>query len=752
MATKWKDDNTMSDTINKFGQEFIDRILKDLDGRLCYEDSNCNYLAWVIAQSGDGDHLEIGTLHGGSAILVALIKKTNDFSGKVWCIDPLDGYYKGTKYEYPVDLVSKIPVTRERVLENAKKFGVRDRIKVIASKSVPLPRGLPKRFASAFIDGDHSGDVPLQDWHNVKDRTDKYVIFDNANQATNPDVMVAVREAANDPDWELIWSQGITVILILQRDFILLRDFGYYYETLRFRLMDEPLGREEFAMRARSKHTNRRVRRTPPASGRKPVQRISARDVSMTADELQAFHREFQPLFQRREQRVWSLLYLCGQLSDLERKTIEPMVLSLLGAKPNAIRGLQQFIGQGEWESEPLLLHLQELVSRWLGEEDGVVIVDGSGFPKQGKHSVGVAHQYCGVLGKIANCQEGVFLVYASRRGYTFVDERLYMPEEWFRADARQRWKACGIPDRLGFCSEPELGLEMITALHQRGVLPFRWVTCDEKYGRNPAFLAGIATLGKWYLAEVPVDTRVWLRTPAIEPPGPGLLGRPRLYSRVKPNAPRPLELRELLLQLPRGAWHRRKIQEGSKGPLVVELACVRVTPIRDAMPAPRCWAIFRRSLGAQPETKYYLCNAPANLPPTELAPLTAMRWPVETTFEEAKGEVGLDHFETRTWQGWHHHMIQSFLAHLFLMHIRLLFQKKALHSPRPRLGSSWHVQSATKLSASPISPPFCTTVNLATMRPTALMPSVPVHACKNEPRIIAKAKSRSNNRSLVVI
>jgi SRSO17 transposase len=472
----------------------------------------------------------------------------------------------------------------------------------------------------------------------------------------------------------------------------------------------------------------------------------------MIVDELQTFHREFQPLFQRREQRAWSLLYMCGQLSDLERKTMEPMVLSLLGANPNAVRGLQQFIGQGEWESGPLLLHLQDLVSRWLGEEDGVIIVDGSGFPKQGKHSVGVTHQYCGVLGKIANCQEGVFLVYASRRGYTFVDERLYVPEEWFSQTARRRWKACGMPDALTFHSEPELGLEAITALHKRGVLPFRWVTCDEKYGRNPAFLAGIASLGKWYLAEVPVDTRVWLRTPAIEPPGPGLMGRPRLYSRVKPNAPRPLELRELLLQLPQSAWHRRKIQEGSKGPLVVEMACLRVTPIRDALPTPCCWAIFRGSLGAQPETKYYLSNAPANLPPTELAPLTAMRWPVETTFEEAKGEVGLDHFETRTWQGWHHHMLQSFLAHLFLLRIRLLFQKKAPPSPQPRLASSWHAPSATNSSASLTSLLFCTTANPVTMHPTALTPGAPVHACKNEPRIIANAKSRSNNRSLVVI
>jgi SRSO17 transposase len=505
-------------------------------------------------------------------------------------------------------------------------------------------------------------------------------------------------------------------------------------------------------MSPRSKHTNRRARRTPPPSGRKPVDRISARDISMTADELQTFHREFHPFFQRREQRAWSLLYLCGQLSDLERKTIEPMVLSLLGANPNAVRGLQQFIGRGEWESGPLVLHLQDLVSRWLGEDDAVVIVDGSGFPKQGKHSVGVAHQYCGGLGKIANCQEGVFVVYVSRRGYTFVDERLYVPEEWFREDARPRWQACGIPGTLTFHSEPELGLEMITALHQRGVLSFRWVTCDEKYGGNPAFLDGIDALGKWYLAEVPMDTRVWLRTPAIEPPGPGLMGRPRLYPRVKPTAPRPLELRELLLQLPRSAWRQRKIQEGSKGPLVVEMACLRVTPIRDGLPAARCWAIFRRSLGAKPETKYYLSNAPANLPPAEFAPLSGMRWPVETTFEEAKGEVGLDHFETRTWQGWHHHMAQSFLAHLFLLRIRLLFQKKALRSPQPRLGSLSHAQFAMKSSASLTSLPFCTTVNPATMLPTALMPGVPVHACKNEPRISAKAKSRSNNRSLVVI
>lgn len=499
-------------------------------------------------------------------------------------------------------------------------------------------------------------------------------------------------------------------------------------------------------MSSKTRHMNRRASRRPPASGRKPSEKMSARDVNMSADELLAFHRQFQAMFKRREQWNWSLRYLCGQLSNLERKTIEPIVLAQIGADPNAIRGMQQFIGQGTWDSTPLLIHAQSLVSKWLGEADGVVIVDGSGFPKDGRHSVGVARQYCGHLGKIANCQEGVFLVYASRQGYAFLDERLYVPEEWFSDASRKRWKACEIPETLVFHTEPELGLEMIAALVQRGVLPFRWVTCDESYGKNPAFLDGIASLGKWYLAEVPSDTRVWLRRPAIQPPGCGPMGRPRIHPRVKPTAPRPVELRVLMNQLPARAWHRRIIKEGSKGPLRVELAFVRVTPVRDQLPGLRCWAIFRRSLGSQPETKFYLSNAPADCPPAELTRITGMRWPVETALEEAKGEVGLDHFETRTWQGWHHHMLQSFLAHLFLMRLRLLFQKKARHLQPHKLVNWWHPPLKTKPDAHPIFSPSYTTDNLAIMPPIALTANKPVreHTCKVQ--IVVNAKSRSNN------
>ena len=205
------------------------------------------------------------------------------------------------------------------------------------------------------------------------------------------------------------------------------------------------------------------------------------------------------------------------------------------------------------YELKPLgrrapMLHLQTLVAKWLGERDAVVIVDGSGFPKQGKHSIGVAHQYCGHLGKIANCQEGVFLAYASRQGCSFLDERLYLPQEWFATDHRQLREACGLPESIHFQTEGELALGMLRELNGHGVVPFQWVAYDESYGKNPAFLDAIAALHKWYMAEVPSDTRVWLRTPPMEEPGHGLMGRPRLHRRVRRSAPAPEELRALIL------------------------------------------------------------------------------------------------------------------------------------------------------------------------------------------------------------
>ncbi len=416
----------------------------------------------------------------------------------------------------------------------------------------------------------------------------------------------------------------------------------------------------------------------PPASGCQPGSRLTERDLQAAADELINFHRLFHAVFQRREQREWSAFYLCGQLANLQRKTIEPMVLALRGADSNAMRGLQQYISQATWSAEKMILRQQELVADWLGDPLGVVILDGSGFAKEGQHSVGVARQYCGAVGKVANSQEGVFMVYASPHGYAFLDERLYVHESWFSDDARTRWSECDLPTDLCFQTEHNLALDMLRGLIRRRVVPFRWVVADARFGEVPAFLDDVAASGKWYLIEVPCDTRAWLHTPAVEPPGCGIMGRPRTHPRVARSAPRPQELRDLAATLPKAAWTRHVIKEGSKGPIVAQFAFLRVTTIRNGLPGPRGWAVFRRQIHPEPELKFYLSNAPATCPRAELVRVSGLRWPVETTLEEGKDELGMDHYQTRSWVSWHHHMAQTFMAHLFLIRLRLVFKKKS--------------------------------------------------------------------------
>jgi SRSO17 transposase len=431
-------------------------------------------------------------------------------------------------------------------------------------------------------------------------------------------------------------------------------------------------------MSASTSQTNRAPSAQPPASGRPPSSPFTAEDITASAEELIAFHDLFQECFTRREQREWSLFYLCGQLSNLARKTIEPIVLALHGADPNAVRAAQRFITDGRWDDGRMRAQQHIVIAADLGEAEGVVIVDGSGFPKQGSHSVGVATQYCGHLGKVANCQEGVFLVYVSSQGYTFLDERLYLPERWFTEAYRERWQACRIPEEVQFQTEPQLALDMIRELIDHAVIPFRWVTADASYGKNLDFLEEIARLGKWAFIEIPADTRVWLHTPPVEPPGRSLRGAPRRKPRVARTAPRPIAVRDLIPQGPPLKWICAQVKEGSKGPLVADFAFLRVTALRDDLPGPRLWLIFQRTLGAKPKLKFYFSTAPDRCVPQDFIRMSGLRWPVETTLEEGKGEVGLDQHETRTWPGWHHHLRHAFLAQLFLIHLRVHWSGRA--------------------------------------------------------------------------
>jgi len=402
---------------------------------------------------------------------------------------------------------------------------------------------------------------------------------------------------------------------------------------------------------------------TPP-----PVCNLAPRDVEQFVGALAAFHAFFVPAFRRPEQAANADTYLQGLLSQQPRKTTERIALT----QGVNVRDLQHFIGQSQWRTEPVIARQQQLIATTLGDPDGVVIIDESGVVKQGMASVGVAPQYCGAVGKVANCQVGVYLGYTSPRGYTLADGRLFVPEAWFDdAHAEQR-AACGIPDDVTFQTKPQLALTLLQDAVRRGSLPFEWVAVDALYGDTPTFLDGVATLGKWYFAEVARSTHVWLQQPEVEVPAWSGRGRQATRLRLRAGEPRAQRVDSVMASLPPGAWTRQVIKEGSKGPLICDFACLRVTVVREGLPGDTVWLVLRRNVEDASEVKYYLSNAPETTPLEMLVRMSGVRWAVESCFAESKGEVGLDHSETRSWLGWHHHTVLAMLAHHFLVRLRV--------------------------------------------------------------------------------
>jgi SRSO17 transposase len=292
---------------------------------------------------------------------------------------------------------------------------------------------------------------------------------------------------------------------------------------------------------------------------------------------------------------------------------------------------------------------------------------------------VGVKRQYCGQLGKIANCQAGVFLAYASQHGYALLDRRLYLPEEWFSDDYADRREDTGVPDKLSFTTKPMLGWAMVEAVVQADSLPCRWVTGDEAFGDNTALLDKIAKLGKWYFMEVAHDTRVWELRPATAPAPWSGRGRPPERERLVPEAAPPVTVADLAASLPASEWQRHLIQEGSQGPQLADFAFVRVVAVREGLPGPDVWLVLRRSV-SDSELKTYLSNAPAEIAHARLVRTSAMRWPIESCFEVGKQELGMGDYEVRSWRGWHHHMTLVILALGFLVRLQGRFEKTLPH------------------------------------------------------------------------
>lgn len=366
---------------------------------------------------------------------------------------------------------------------------------------------------------------------------------------------------------------------------------------------------------------------------------------------LDAFVAPFAACLNRSKQRELAQQYVAGLVSQVERKNVE----SIAYHHDQDRQALQKFIGQFSWDHRPLIGELTRQVAATLGRPDGVLVFDPSAFPKKGSESVGVARQWCGRLGKIDNCQVGVYLAYASTAGHAALDLRLYLPKAWARSKSRRA--KCGVPPEVRFRTRHELSLEMLD--EQGGILPHAWVAGDDEMGRSSEFRGELHARGERYLLAVPSNTLVRDLT-AAAPTYRGFGKRPKSpFVRVD----------KWCASLPRSAWNTIDVRDGEKGPLVVEAVQVRVQAKTAPHPGLEETLVVIRERQADGTLKhdYYLSNSPPDTPLVEFARVAKAEHRIEECFQRAKSEAGLADYEVRTWRGWHHHQTLSLIATWFL-------------------------------------------------------------------------------------
>jgi SRSO17 transposase len=322
------------------------------------------------------------------------------------------------------------------------------------------------------------------------------------------------------------------------------------------------------------------------------------------------FHAAFAPLFGRKEAQRRSEQYVRGLLvQQTDRRNAENVAETIAGATP---RALQRLLTEAPWPTEPIIDRLQAYVGARVTTPEGIFVLDESGFPKQGKKSVGVARQYCGTLGKVGNCQVGVFLAYVSARGHALVDKRLYLPPAWTADPARCR--AAGVPAEVGYQSMAELGLAMLRQARAAGHLQGHWVAGDDAYGKVPTLRDALDAEGWRYVLDVPATTPVFTHlAPVVVPPWSGR-GRQPTVPRLAPAAPPPQTVAAVAASLPPTAWQDLTVAEGAQGPRTYQFVALRVWESRDGVPGRACWLLLRRNLDGT-EPRYYLSNAPADTP-----------------------------------------------------------------------------------------------------------------------------------------
>jgi SRSO17 transposase len=367
---------------------------------------------------------------------------------------------------------------------------------------------------------------------------------------------------------------------------------------------------------------------------------------------LKTFLEPFVRALQNTQQKTNAQQYVSGLLSDLESKDAE----SIAYLHDRKRQGLQQFIGQSQWDQRPLFTELARQVGIELGEADGVLVFDPSAFAKKGTESVGVQRQWCGRLGKIENCQVGIYLGYVSRRDHALVDVRLYLSKEWARK--KRRRKKAGVPEDIRFRTRHELMLDM---LDERGpLLPHAWIAGDDELGRSSWFRQELRARNECYLLAVPSNTLIRDLT-APDPPYAGRGPRPQVpFVRVD----------RWCAALPEEVWRTIDVRDGEKGPLLVQAVRKLVQTRTEGQPSDvaEFLVVFREQQADNTwKHDYLLSSAPLTTSLEEFARVFKAEHRIEESLKRAKGEAGLADYQVRTWEGWHHHQALSLIATWFL-------------------------------------------------------------------------------------
>jgi SRSO17 transposase len=348
------------------------------------------------------------------------------------------------------------------------------------------------------------------------------------------------------------------------------------------------------------------------------------------------------PRFRRSEPRARAAGYVQSLMAPLERKNGWTISEASGARSPDSVQWL---LTGADWDPDLLRDDLRSWIADELGDPGGVLVIDDTGFLKKGTKSAGVQRQYSGTAGRIENCQIGVFLAYATPAGRTLLDRELYLPKSW--TEDSQRCSEAGISDEVGFATKPELAEKMLLRALDVGV-PAAWVTGDEAYGQVSALRRTLVERGMSYVLAVPSNQRVH---PAAGGQGP--------FSESRIDA--------AVTALDSRCWTTITVGAGAKGPRTYQWARAAVRPLPEHRGEPEHWLLARRSLTDPGDIAYYLAAAPARTPLRELARIAGVRWAIEETFQTAKNEVGLDHYQVRRYPGWYRHITLAMLAHAFL-------------------------------------------------------------------------------------